>query len=95
MTNGSRKRQTDSDAPRSYNVTIVPQRLVFSLAAIAVVLVVCHVGLTIFHYQVEESWATTLRRGRREQPSHLVFRIPVVNSCDVFLVLRAAEESGS
>jgi hypothetical protein len=50
MTNGSRKHPSDSGAPKGYHVAIVSKRLVFSLAAIAVVLAFCHVGLGLYHY---------------------------------------------
>ena len=53
MPKSSRKGRRDPASTKPYSFSLFPDRLVRSLSAIAIILVTCHVGLTLYHYQVE------------------------------------------
>ena len=51
---GPHSRGSGSSGSNLYGVTLAPKRLIFYLSVIIVLLLSCHVGLTIYHYQIEE-----------------------------------------
>ena len=51
---GSHSGGSGSSGSNLYGVTLAPKRLTLYLSIIIVLLLSCHVGLTIYHYQIEE-----------------------------------------
>ncbi len=54
MAKGPHSGGSGLSGPNLYGVTLAPKRLILCLSVIIVLLLSCHVGLTIYHYQIEE-----------------------------------------
>jgi len=101
MTNTNRQSRKGPADPKRYDVALVPRRVVLSLSVITLMLLLCHVGLTLYHYEFDElPWLPSRQLFDVDEENNLPiwfsgFLLSIVAACSWLCARRKRDDKDS